>query len=669
MSPRAYRLGLAAVLALHALLLLLLAWLTPWTTDEPNYFKAGVALREHLRWDLLPTVLHGPLAFYPNQLCAWAHADLPWQDARFLARLGMLPYALLTTLLLAGLARAVAGPRVALAAALLHVLNPIALAHGALITADSALACGSLLTLCAFWHYLQQPGLRRALGVGLALGLALATKYLALHLLPILGLMGLWQAARGRLPLRALFGHGTALLLLALATLHACYLFQPGGYALLAPGPDPDPFSPTAGPLSAPFRALHGKPLAAWLLGLLPAPFARGIDFQLQASASPAPTVFAGQIGPGFWLYHVTALATKLPLGWLALLGVGLVLRAPRWPQGCALLLCLAIGIPLVHLSGFTPLQIGVRYLLPILPLLALCGGRGLAGLCAQPRGRWFALVLVGLSTAFVVAHFPRLLGAFHALAPRPYLLFADSNVAWHSQTVPDPDLARLQARHPQSQRVRAGHGPRLGPVHAYALDLSPPDPADPHRVKHWLRAQTPIARIGAWYAFQISAADLRGTDAAIALLGAGRVQEALQALGDAPAAELREACALAAAGQTASPRFAELAFVLQRPDLVRASELPLVLQLRAAFELGEPDRLVKLAEAAQAARALTFDEAIYFALGLLGTGRHDAVLAALDRAAPAAGAAGHDAYRSLRRQLERELAGVRDVLRAGAGR
>src|SRR5215471_16829701 len=104
---------------------------TPWTTDEPNYLQAGVALRKELRWDVLATVLHGPLTFYSNQLAAWLGASVePWEGYKLAARLSMLPWALLCAGMVAHLARRAFGERAALAALLLHVLNPAVLAHG-----------------------------------------------------------------------------------------------------------------------------------------------------------------------------------------------------------------------------------------------------------------------------------------------------------------------------------------------------------------------------------------------------------------------------------------------------------------------------------------------------------------------------------------------------------
>ncbi|HET9315143.1 MAG TPA: glycosyltransferase family 39 protein, partial [Vicinamibacteria bacterium] len=162
----------------------------------------------------------------------------------FRARMG----ASLLTLLLGLVAFLMAGEMFGAAAGLtalaLLVFDPNLLAHGALVTTDAGLSCFLLASVYAFYRYVKAPSWPRLLVVGLAAGLALATKHTGLLVLPILGLLALGEWWRGRgeegetLRTRGLrLGGAVALAgLLAVVVLWASYGFRyaarPDGLAL-----------------------------------------------------------------------------------------------------------------------------------------------------------------------------------------------------------------------------------------------------------------------------------------------------------------------------------------------------------------------------------------------------------------------------------------------------
>src|SRR5690606_5867749 len=110
-------------------------------------------------------------------------------------------------------------------------------------------------------------------------------------------------------------------------TLWACYGFAPDGYAV-------ERFEP----MSRFLARLCELPFAEHLLRLVPEPFVRGVDYMTSFSESGGQAYLLGRVAPGFPLYYLASLVTMLPLGMLAAIAVGLVVRSPRWPRHAGVL-------------------------------------------------------------------------------------------------------------------------------------------------------------------------------------------------------------------------------------------------------------------------------------------------------------------------------------------
>jgi 4-amino-4-deoxy-L-arabinose transferase-like glycosyltransferase len=682
---RAQRAAVALLLLFHLLLLAWLAAITPWTTDEPNYLAAGIALRTHFDFQPFSTILHGPLPFLMNQAGALFTAVEPHFDYKLAGRLGMLPFALLAAWATWRLARDAFGPRAGLAALLLHVLNPVGLAHGCLMTADMALTGFFVLVVWQLWRWRLDPTPGAALRVGLATGLALATKFLALFLLPLLACAFL---AAARVHSLARVARAAALTAVAAwGTLWACYGFQPPGYAatvLPIPPGGLDPQDPKAGVLSASLRRLVELPAVPQLLRLLPEPFVRGVDYQKHYSEQGGVTVFWGRVGRGFPHYFLTALLVKLPLALLLLLALGLCLRSPpSWPKGLPLILWTAVLVPLAYLSFLTTLQIGVRYLLPVLPLLCVVAARAVVAL---PGRRGAAIQLAAL-LSLLLCHaqtWPHYLCAFNWLAKdRPYLLFQDSNLAWVVREHRDPEGEELARQHPDSQRIHTGTGPTLGLLRVFGPDLSPPDPRDSARVHHWLRRFVPVQRLGAWFLFDVQADAYRALAAddprasiecALSLLAAGQTEIAPlleRGSADPGAARARRLLQLLRDRRTEDPEWLQLWFEAGREDLVLAAgeRAPAQMRASAMCSRGEPGRGADLLEQIETTRRLTPNEAKVLAYCQWQASRPDAALATLARYQPPPESPDHDAWQLLLRKYERDARALRLIQGQAQGR
>jgi hypothetical protein len=232
----------------------------------------------------------------------------------------------------------------------------------------------------------------------------------------------------------------------------------------------------------------------------------------------------------GWWYYDAVALGVKTPLPvLLLLLFVPLSLRRARLSgTELAFLLVppLAVG---AMMAGFNRVQVGVRYLLPLLPFGCLLLGAVWSELL-RSRARWLAALVVGWLAAGAAIRHPEHLAHFNVLAGGPaggHRVLADSNLDWGQ------DLYRLR---PALDRL--GHAGRIGLLYfghvrpaLYGIDyeLVPPQPAPgimavsvnyllgyrypatapdgrlvPIGRDHleWLRDQEPVARAGTIWIF-----------------------------------------------------------------------------------------------------------------------------------------------------------------------
>lgn len=400
---------------------------------------------------------------------------------------GRLPIVLLSLMLSVYVfvwARQLFGPAAGWASLLLCVFSPTLLAHSRFVTFDAPLAVFYTITLYHFWRWQRDGRWIHSIAGGLALGLALATKFSGVILLPVLLLL---------LPICLLKRHalsvknillGTALaLLLAALVIQACYFF----------------------PLS--FE-----------------PYLDGIAL-VNADRNPNFTYYLmGQFQTGgFWNYFPVAFLVKTPLPLLlALIGVG-VLR--RRLANVKLIDEAFLWIPVVLFFAITAWKadnLGVRYLLPIYPLLFVAVGR-VAALWQRGRAWRVALCVLGLwYVGGTVRVQPDQLAFFNEIAGGAeggHRWLDDSNISWGQ------DLKRIKRWMDREgvSTIKLRYGRNVAPGH-YGIRSLPisdnewggdPPPGlyafdvhllirgeqyaqqNPANKTDWLSRYEPIARIG----------------------------------------------------------------------------------------------------------------------------------------------------------------------------
>src|SRR5271156_6076593 len=112
------------------------------------------------------------------------------------ARLAVSFFAMLLGLLIFLAAREMFGTTAGFIALAFYAFDPTFLAHGALVTTDTGVSCFIFASIYAFYHYVKAPSWGRAAVLGLATGLAFASKHTGVLLVPMLILLAVCEIIR-----------------------------------------------------------------------------------------------------------------------------------------------------------------------------------------------------------------------------------------------------------------------------------------------------------------------------------------------------------------------------------------------------------------------------------------------------------------------------------------
>lgn len=318
---------------------------------------------------------------------------------------------------------------------------PDLIAHASVVTPDSAAMACFFATSVASALWLSTPTWKRCGVLGVALGAMQTVKYTGVVFFPVIGLLASWQMISGNAAwslsgwkrgIAQLLAIG-AICLLVIATAYRFQgLWEPwGSYAFQ----------------SADLRTV--QELTSGLKSLpvpLPKDLLLGIDAQRAIMEGAHPTFLNGEWSlSGFRSYFFWATVYKLPLVvlGLSLAGGWIVLRDRSIPWSD----CLAVGLPigvLVTIASFSSMQLGFRYIMPVLPVMACLCGVAMSGLdrCGRKlRLGMSSIVVLGLVSVW--RFHPHHLSYFNELAGGPaggrYHL-VDSNIDWGQ------DLLRAKA-------------------------------------------------------------------------------------------------------------------------------------------------------------------------------------------------------------------------------
>ena len=479
MPTKRFVIAIAAMLAVQAVVMTLTAARLSTTHDEYWHVPVGLLnwktgrfdfepsnpplLRMWATWPLLFTSADSPRTEPTTDLNRFGDDFLAANREHFdryvvLARLPIILLTITAGALLARWAWAWHGPWAACLVTWLWSREPTVLAHGSLVTSDVGGAAFWIAALFAVWQFAQRPTTRNGVITGVLLGLAQAAKFTNVLLVPLV--VGLWCVERWRngsvepLARRAAWQRWGVLLLSAWLCLNLAYLFRGTGTSLR----------------DFQFASQSAR---AWQqrLGSLPVPLPRdyvtGIDRQKAVMESDHAVFLDGELSTtGFGHYYLMTLLYKWPhslhllLLWTAIQTV-CARGALAWRRRMWCLLPTALMLLVASSSG---MQLGIRYVLPAIPLLLLFIGEIAAG-WTWPQTRCRPLVVGAyLLLCDPWSSHPEYLAYFNTLAGgsdggRFHLL--DSNLDWGQDL---HELKRFVARKPQIQSMSLAYFGTLPP-------------------------------------------------------------------------------------------------------------------------------------------------------------------------------------------------------------
>jgi 4-amino-4-deoxy-L-arabinose transferase-like glycosyltransferase len=440
--------------------------------DEPEHIAAGLVLID--RGQYLYDNQHPPFArllaaigpylagarFHgdPNPIGEAAgrellyHSPASYDEILTLARLGMLPFLLVLLLATWSWTRRWYGEAAALTATLFLVATPVILGHASVVAVDVPVTAMIMLTLYRLLRWLETPGWRSALLLGLCAGLAVASKVSAIPFIGIsaASLLLVRAALLPRAPLawqwsKRIGGAAVATLLCALVLFG---MYGPRREYLTdarhTPNRSLDFLFGTHGPLhELVYRFAAQVPLP---LGFKMVPLAiLGVEFH---NTHGHNSFLLGHTAlNGWWYFYLVALAVKTPLPLLLLGLAGLTLMAVRGVRAANLyLLAPAVCFASILLFAclYSHINIGVRHVLIAYPLLAMGAGYLIVTLWQRIRSHAAHAVLTGLvlwEVATLVFAYPDYLAYFNLIGDRhPERILVDSDLDWGGQ-----DLRRLE--------------------------------------------------------------------------------------------------------------------------------------------------------------------------------------------------------------------------------
>ena len=334
------------------------------------------------------------------------------------------------------LAKKLFGRTVAIVSAILIAFEPTILGHGALVTTDVAAAFGFVLAVYATCCYLEKPDWRRAVLLGLSVGLALCLKHSTVLLAIIIPLLlmadVLWTQRTERA--HRFVRHAATLgvvLLVAVASVWASYGFHYSGR----------PGDAAIWPLEKQWEQVRGFVPTKLIPELMtyrmfPEAYLVGLRDVTTVSELGRPGFLLGHsYFGGRWAYFPVAALIKLTLPFLLLL-LASAFAFGFWRSHlrelCFLAFPVAVVLAFALASG---INIGFRHVLPIIPFLAIFGAAGTWSLLGTHRWQKYALAGLLLVHAGSSLHsFPNYLSYGNEAWGGPantYKYLADSNVDW----------------------------------------------------------------------------------------------------------------------------------------------------------------------------------------------------------------------------------------------
>lgn len=335
---------------------------------------------------------YGDPSFWKEGVLVLSSGGRYWRNLT-LARIGVLPYFVLSIVVVFVWTRRLYGDTTALIAASIFSLLPVVLAHSGLATTDIPLTAFFVTAIYAFTRWLSAPNWRTAMGFGVATGLAISTKLSTVAFLPvtIAGVLPLYFVTRRRASeparqsndrwelrnMQNLMRSVAMVTVCAFLVIWTAYKFSHAPISKFSPAPDKIA-SRVFGSSSSAARAVHF--LDAKLQ--LPAPelYAGLRDLRDTDRLRPRSYLFGRVKEGGWWYFYPVAIAVKTPLAVLLLgligaasLGISWFRTRTDWQRVVPIVAFLAP----IAVAAPSHLDIGVRHVMPVFAFLSMLAAVG----------------------------------------------------------------------------------------------------------------------------------------------------------------------------------------------------------------------------------------------------------------------------------------------------
>ena len=412
--------------------------------QHPPLARIAVALGpylEGLRLARLKAPDQQPWSFYEEGNAILYSEGRYWSNLTW-ARIGTLPFLVLLCVVTFLWARRWFSEAAGFSAVLLLVCTSPILGHAGLATNDVACAAGAALALYQFQRWLEEPRTGRCLWWGLATAFAVLCKFSNIPFLMTCYAVGLMVMPRGAFRRRFAQIGLAACVVLALAW--STYRFT-----VIPPATFYGHQHPVIDSILSSRPLLHSasnsvlatpRPLSEAMIGVL--------DLIVHNAVGHDSYLLGQWSRSGWWYFFPVVIAVKSPLGLLVLALCGWWFIFRRWREApwkeCRPQVLTAV-FPLAILLVCIPARVnlGVRHILPIYPLLAISGGHAVTAMLRHSR---YAAMAAALLVAWVVADsvraHPDYLAHFNELAgSHPETILCESDLDWGQ------DLQRLSQR------------------------------------------------------------------------------------------------------------------------------------------------------------------------------------------------------------------------------
>jgi len=356
---------------------------------------------------------------------------------------------------------------------LLYVLDPNIIAHSQLATTDLYITGSIIFAFFTLWKFANERNLSNGLLCLFALGISQIAKYTAVVLFPLflitLLIFDLSTRSRHLMLMETIRVFGLRYIKYAASAIMASILIINLGFLFNRTFTSFGEYqfrSRTFQNMQADFPALGFLPVP------VPYPYLEGLDYMRnteQTGSLSGNVYFLGQISTlkGFPGYYIVASLLKVPIA------TQIILILAQWVyftrRDCRdklfkneIFLLTPVLFFTIYFNFFFNTQIGIRYYLPVFPLLYVFSGNLFTGWADFPSLRkalsWGLIAYLFIS---VFSYYPYCLSYFNEFVwnrTQAYKYLADSNIDWEQGK---NELWQYVSEHPNviysPQKVRSG--------------------------------------------------------------------------------------------------------------------------------------------------------------------------------------------------------------------